>query len=96
MNISAILIHTRPEWQDELIESFQDFSWLDVHISDQKGRIIATIEGESVDEEHQRASLVLETPKVLSVDMLNHYFDANEETELMNLGALTEAHPSLN
>ncbi len=78
MNISGILIQTRPQLRDEVIQAVDKFPWLDVHFSDDAGRIIVTIEGETVEVEHERASRLLQVPNVLSVDMLNHYFSEEE------------------
>ncbi len=79
MNISSILIKTRPENVEDVMQSISVFSWLDVHFSDGKGRIIVTVEGEDVSEETERIKELEQVPKIVSIDMVNHYFDEEED-----------------
>ena len=44
MQISGILIQTRPEWREQLGKSLAAQPWLDVHYTDGHSRIIVTLE----------------------------------------------------
>lgn len=82
MNISSVLIQTHPEWLNNIIQSIDRFPWLDVHFSDEQGRIIATVEGEDTDDEIAHIRELQATPQVLSVDMVNHYFGEADQASV--------------
>lgn len=82
MNISSVLIQTRPEFIPEVIQSISNRDWLDVHFSDDVGRIIATVEGADIDEEAAHITELQLESHILSVDMVNHYFSPPEESEI--------------
>ena len=51
MNISSIVIQTKPSYVKEVVEVCQKSDFCDYHFCDEeKGKIVVTIEGENIDE----------------------------------------------
>ena len=49
MNISSIVVHTRPEHYDGLLNKLQNSDICEVHFHDPKGKIVVTIENDDLD-----------------------------------------------
>ncbi|NPA56017.1 MAG: chaperone NapD [Epsilonproteobacteria bacterium] len=82
MNISSIIVKTRPEYMDEVKESLKQSGVCDIHFSDaQKGIIIVTVEGKNVEEEIAKVRILESLDHVISADM--HMSYCQEELEEM-------------
>ena len=82
MNISSIIVKTRPENYDAVWLNLQESNLCDVHFGDkEKGIIIITIEGENVEEEIDKLRQIEEMPFIISADM--HMSYCEEELEKM-------------
>ena len=96
MNISSIIVRTRPENYDAVWMNLQESELCEVHFGDkQKGVIIVTIEGECVEEEIEKLRQIEEMPFIISADMHMSYceeeldkmmedIDANKTIEELN------------
>ncbi len=96
MNISSIIVRTRPENYDAVWMNLQESELCEVHFGDkQKGVIIVTIEGECVEEEIEKLRQIEEMPFIISADMHMSYceeeldkmmedIDANKTVEEIN------------
>lgn len=73
MNISSIVVQTRPEYLDEVIDSLKKSGVCDYHMHDEQGRIIITIEGDGVQEELKKLKVIEAIPYVMSADMQMAY-----------------------
>ena len=73
MNISSIVVQTVPKFLDEVVQALKDSEACDYHLHDEKGRIIVTIEGESVSEELKKLSVIEVIPHVVATDMQMSY-----------------------
>ena len=73
MNISSIVVKTLPENLDQVLQDIKSCGVCDYHLHDDKGRIIVTIEGESVSDEMKKLRVVESIPKVISADMQMAY-----------------------
>lgn len=73
MNVSSIVVQTLPKYLDEVVQSLKDCGVCDYHLHDEKGRIIVTIEGESVSEELEKLRVIEELPHVIAADMQMAY-----------------------
>ncbi|WP_024789241.1 MULTISPECIES: chaperone NapD [unclassified Lebetimonas] len=77
MNISSIIVKTKPEHYDAVYMNLMESDLCDVHIGDkEKGIIIITIEGENVEEEIEKLSKIEDMPFIISANMHMSY---NEE-----------------
>lgn len=73
MNISSIVVQTLPKFLDEVVQSLKDCEACDYHLHDAKGRVIITIEGESVSEELEKLRIIEGIPHVIAADMQMAY-----------------------
>ncbi|WP_457600932.1 chaperone NapD [Hydrogenivirga sp.] len=79
MNISGVVVRTKPEYLEEVIRSLEDSGMCDVHFHDEKGRIIVTIEAETTEEEIFKMKAIQAIDHVLSADLVYAY--SEEELE---------------
>jgi nitrate reductase NapD len=86
MNVSSIVVQTVPKYLDEVVQSLKDCEVCDYHFHDEKGRIIITIEGESVSEELGKLRVVEAIPHVVAADMQMAYSEdeLNAHMEVIN------------
>ncbi|MCJ7765143.1 MAG: chaperone NapD [Thiovulaceae bacterium] len=86
MNVSSIVVQTVPKYLDEVVQSLKECKVCDYHFHDEKGRIIITIEGESVSEELEKLRVVEELPHVVAADMQMAYSEdeLNAHMEVIN------------
>ena len=82
MNISSIIVKTKPENYDAVWLNLQESELCEVHFGEkEKGIIIITIEGENVEEEISKLLQIEEMPFIISADM--HMSYCEEELEKM-------------
>jgi len=87
MNVSSIVVQTRPEHCDALRQILEDGDLCEVHFHDEKGRIIVTIEAQSVSDEIANLTKIQALPNVIAADMSYSYSEdeldkAREDIEL--------------
>ena len=73
MNLSSIVILTKPEYLEEVIKVVKSSEDCEYHIHDEKGRIIVTIEGQDTEEEITKLKLIQQIPNVVSAEMVFAY-----------------------
>jgi len=74
MNISSIIVKTLPKNYDAVWLNLQESNLCDVHFGDKnKGIIIVTIEGESVEEEIDKLAQIENMPFIISTQMHMSY-----------------------
>lgn len=73
MNISSIVVQTRPEYLEQVVEDLKNCGVCDYHMHDELGRVIVTIEGEGVAEELKKLKVIEAIPHVASADMQMAY-----------------------
>ncbi|HXX58912.1 MAG TPA: chaperone NapD [Thermodesulfovibrionales bacterium] len=73
MNVSSIVVKTAPEYRDEVIAGINSIDLCEVHFSDASGRIVATIEGETIGDEMAKLERIQGMPHVLSADLMYAY-----------------------
>ncbi len=73
MNISSIVVQTRPENLDKVIKALKESGVCDYFLHDELGRIIVTIEGDGVGEELKKLKVIEAIPHVVSADMQMSY-----------------------
>ncbi|SFV57156.1 Periplasmic nitrate reductase component NapD [hydrothermal vent metagenome] len=86
MNISSIVVQTRAEYVEEVVENLKKSGVCDYHLHDAKGRIIVTIEGEGVSEELKKLRVIEAIPHVIAADMQMSYSEdeLDEHMEVLN------------
>ena len=74
MNISSIIVKTLPKNYDAVFLNLQESNLCEVHFGDKnKGIIIVTIEGESVEEEIDKLTQIENMPFIISAQMHMSY-----------------------
>ncbi len=81
MNISSVVVYTKEENLNNLIDLFQKSDQCDYFLNDDKGRIIVTIEGEGISEEIEKLNLIKSTPNVLDANIMFSYSSDELEAE---------------
>lgn len=94
MNISSIVVQTRPEYLEQVIDDLKNCGVCDYHMHDELGRIIVTIEGEGVSEELKKLKVIEGIPHVASADMQMAYSE-DEIDEHMDVLENAEAVPHM-
>ncbi len=79
MNISGVVVRTKPEHLEEVIKSLEESGMCDVHFHDEEGRIVVTIEAETTEEEVFKLKAIQSLEHVLSADLVYAY--SEEELE---------------
>ncbi len=86
MNISSIVVQVKPEFVDNVLEVLQNASFCDYHFHDkEKGKIIVTVEGESVDDEIRNLKIVQSLEHVISAEMMMSYSEDELDREIKKL-----------
>ncbi len=86
MNISSIVVQCLPEYVEEVVESLKNTPECDYHLHDAKGKVIITIEGNSVSEELTKLRVIEAIPHVIAADMQMAYSEdeLDEHMEVIN------------
>jgi nitrate reductase NapD len=85
MNISSIVVQTRPEYLEKVVQDLKECGACDYHLHDEKGRIIVTIEGEGVKEELEKLRVIEAIQHVISADMQMAYSEEELEQNMQIL-----------
>ena len=94
MNISSIVVQTRPEYLEKVVKDLKECEVCDYHFHDEKGRIIVTIEGKDVSEELEKLRVIEAIPHVIAADMQMSYSEEELERHLRVLDS-AEAVPKV-
>ncbi len=80
MNVSSIVVKTVKERLPEVIENINSIDYCEVHFHDPDGKIVATIEGDSINDQVERLKQIQGIPFVFSANLSYSYC----EDELTN------------
>ncbi len=75
MNVSSIVVRTKPATVESVIAALENSGLCDVYFSDKQGRIVVTIEGETIDGEIEKLAAIRELPDVLGADLVYAFSD---------------------
>lgn len=73
MNISSIVVMTSPEHTEQVVNDLKNSGLCDYHIHDDLGRIIITIEGESISDEMAKLKMIETMPNIIAANMQMSY-----------------------
>jgi len=79
MNVSGVVVRTKPELVEEVVRGLEESGMCDVHFHDEKGRIVVTIEAETTEEEIFKLKAIQKLEHVLSAELVYAY--SEEELE---------------
>jgi len=81
MNVSSIVVRTTPEHINDVIENINSLDRCEVHFTDPDGKIVATIEGESISGQMETMKHIQGLPFVYSANV-SYLYCEDELTEL--------------
>ena len=81
MNISSVLVNTRPERMAQVQEGLLALSGVEVHAATEDGRLIVTIEADSDQAVANMFAEINQQPDVLSVAMVYHQYESDPDEE---------------
>ena len=88
MNISSIVVQVLPKYMDDVLEILQNAEFCDYHFHDkERGKIIVTIEGETVEDEIKKLKIIQSLQHVLSAEMMMSYSEEELDREIKKLEA---------
>ncbi len=93
MNLSSIVVLTKPELLEEVLKSIKASDYCEYHLHDEKGRIIVTIEGENTEEEINKLKKLQTIPHVISAEMAFAYSEDELEQERAKLESSADNIP---
>ena len=73
MNVSSIVVKTTAEHLQKVMDIINTYELCEVHFCDPDGRIVATIEGESISEQMDRMKIIQSIPFVFSANLSYSY-----------------------
>ena len=73
MNVSGLVVKTKPEHLKSVLNSLNSSDLCEVHFHDETGKIVVTIEGENVNEEMIKMKKIQNIPDVLSAELIYSY-----------------------
>lgn len=86
MNISSIVVQVLPKYVDEVLEVLENADFCEYHFHDKNiGKIIVTVEGESVDDEIRNLKIVQSLEHVIAADMMMSYSEDELDREIQKL-----------
>ncbi len=75
MNLSGILVVTRPQWLPEVLEALRALPGVEVHqVEEATGRIVVVQEAADVEAEVDGLERIQRLPHVVLAQMVYHYF----------------------
>jgi len=94
MNVSGIVVKTAPAKMVRVMEMMKDSGLCEIHFHDELGKIIVTVEGETIGEEMVKMRALQNIPDVLSVDLAYSYSE-KEMQEALELIKTAAAVPEM-
>lgn len=73
MNVSGIVVMTTEEHIQEVIDNINSVDCCEVHFNDSQGKIVVTIEGESINDQMERLKRIQSIPFVFSASLAFSY-----------------------
>ncbi|HAK60499.1 MAG TPA: nitrate reductase [Nitrospiraceae bacterium] len=76
MNVSSAVVKTRPEHVQDVLNALRAVDHCETPFHDDQGRIVVTIEGETISEEMQTLRTIQAIPHVLSAELAYSYSES--------------------
>ena len=77
MNISSVVVKCAPEYLEFVLDKLRESGDCEIYASDELGRIIIILEGETTEDESEKLRRIQEIPHILSAEMV-YAFSENE------------------
>jgi nitrate reductase NapD len=81
MNISSVVVKCAPEFLDTVLADLRASEQCEVHLHDELGRIVITLEGDSTEAETEKLQMIQQIPHILSAEVSMVYSESEFATE---------------
>lgn len=81
MNISSLLVNTRPEVQQQVQDGLLLLDGVEVHAASENGQLVVTIEADSDRAAADMFTRISQQPGVLSAALVYHQFEPDPDKE---------------
>jgi len=81
MNISSVVVKCAPQYVAEVLEDLRASGQCEVHLHDELGRIIITLEGDTTEAETEKLQIIQQIPHILSAEVSMVYSESEFATE---------------
>ena len=78
MNVSSIVVRTKPATMQAVIAALEKCGLCVVYFTDDKGRIVVTLEADDIDGEIEKLKAIQNLPDVLGADLVYAFSDEGE------------------
>ena len=92
MNVSSIVVKTKSEYLEEVMNNINAVDFCEVHFFNPEGTIVATIEGKSIDEQMERMKKIQSMAHVYNANLSYSYCEEELAPALKRINA---AKPTL-
>lgn len=75
MNVSSIVVRTTAEHMNAVMTEINSIDLCEVHFNDMQGKIVVTIEGESMHDQIELMKRIQDLPFVLNANLMYSYSD---------------------
>ena len=82
MNISSIVVKTHPDHLEEVKAALSESGLCEIHFSDEKGRIVAVVEGDTDADESDKLKVIARLEHVMSADFACTYIDPEFDPQI--------------
>jgi len=79
MNIASVVVAIKPENLARVKKEIKTLPWAVVHHTNEDGRLIVTIEGETAEKDVERFKFIRNIPDVLNVELIQYTFEEDGE-----------------
>jgi len=73
MNVSSIIVKTSSENMTDIMDKINSMEYCETHYSDPDGKIVVTIEGESIDRQMSLMKKIINMPSVYGASLAYSY-----------------------
>jgi nitrate reductase NapD len=87
LNVSGIVVKTSKKHLQQVIDNITSVDGCEVHFNDSEGKLVVTIEGESINDQMERLKRIQGIPFVYSVDLSFSYCEDELRRSLGEIAA---------
>ncbi len=92
MNVSSIVVKTLPEHMQEVMDNINAVEYCEVHFNDESGNIVATIEGENIEEQMESMKKIQSLQYVSGANLSYSYCEEEVAPALDQINCCKPAH----
>lgn len=93
MNVSSIVVKTTTDHLQDVIDGINSIGECEVHFFDSEGKIVVTIEGESISEQMESMKKIQSIPFVYSANLAFTYCEDELKDMIWKIGRIDDWNP---